>query len=157
MNPPPTPQGDAESERIPSRYERRVATFRVTVAVLWTLVILTLCWLPRHVVQEVEKESSWFEIANLDKLVHWGIFMLFAIFWMRVGPPRWRTMWVAAAGLALAVVSELGQLIPAVGRDASFADGLSDLIGVMLGVLLAATLEPLFRRLESLVFRKSSA
>jgi VanZ family protein len=157
VNPSPKPQGDDGSERIPSTDERKVATFRAMVAVLWTLVILTLCWLPRHVVQEVEKESSWFEIANLDKLVHWGIFMLFAIFWMRVGSPRGRALRVGLIGLALAVVSELGQLIPAVGRDASLADGLSDFIGVLLGLALASTLEPLFCRVESRLLRKSSA
>lgn len=134
MNPPPTPQDDAGSSKTPMAIDRRVTTVRVIVAVLWTLVILTLCWLPRAVVQEVEKDNSLFQIPNFDKLVHWGIFLLFSLFWLRVGSSRWRFLWVALAGLVLAVVTEGVQLLPAIGRDASLGDGVTDFIGVMLGL-----------------------
>ena len=59
--------------------------------------------------QEVEKDSTWFKIPNLDKVVHWGIFVLFAILWLRVGSSPRRFLWVTLGGLALAVVSELVQ------------------------------------------------
>ena len=114
--------------------------YRVTAAVLWTLIILTLCWLPKYVVQEVEKDSSWFQIPNFDKLVHWEIFLLFAILWLRVGKTPRRFLWVALAGLVLTVVSELVQSLPIIGRDATIGDGVTDCIGLLLGLALAPVL-----------------
>ena len=127
------------------------------IAVLWTLVILTLCWLPGDIMQGVEKDSSLFEIPNLDKVVHWGIFLLFGLFWLRVGSSRWRFLWVALAGLVLAVVSEVVQSLPIIGRDGSVADGVTDLIGVLLGLALAPVLEPMLQRVESFFLRKWSS
>ena len=157
MNPHPTHQCDAESAKIPLPLEHRLKIYRVMAAVLWTLIILTLCWLPRSVVQEVEKDSSWFEIPNFDKLVHWGIFMLFSILWLRVGSTSWRFLWVGVGGLALAIVTEVVQLIPSIGRDASIGDGVTDCIGVLLGIALARVLEPMLRRVESRILPKSSS
>jgi hypothetical protein len=154
---PPTPQADAESARIPVPLEHRMTTYRAIIAVLWTLVILTLCWLPLNVVKEVEKDSSWFQIPNLDKVVHWGIFLLFTLLWLRVVSTRWRFLWVALAGLALAVVTEVVQMLPIIGRDGSIGDGVTDFIGVLLGLALAPALEPMIRRVESWIFRRSSS
>jgi hypothetical protein len=157
VNPPPTHQTDAESTNIPRPLEHRVTIYRVTAAVLWTLIILTLCWLPQYVVQEVEKDSSWFQVPNLDKLVHWGIFFLFAILWLRVGTTPWRFLWVALGGVVLAVVSELVQSLPIIRRDASIGDGVTDCIGLLLGLALAPVLEPLLRWVESRILRTSAS
>ncbi len=157
MNPPPTPQSDAGSAKIPLPLEHRVRIFRLRVAVLWTLVILTLCWLPRSIVEEVEKDSSWFEIPNFDKVVHWGIFMLFSILWLRVGTSPWRFLWLALGGLALAVVSEVVQSLPIIGRDATIGDAVTDCIGLFIGIAMARALEPLLRRVESRILRTSSS
>jgi uncharacterized protein (DUF486 family) len=154
---PPTPQADAESARIPVPLEHRMTTYRAIIAVLWTLAILTLCWLPGDVVRVVEKDSSWFQIPNLDKLVHWGIFVLFALLWLRVGTSRWRFLWVGLGGLVMAVVTEVVQTIPIIGRDGSLDDGVTDCIGVLIGFALAPALEPLLRRVESRIFRRSSS
>jgi len=157
VNSPPTPQGDAESAIFPVVIEHRVTTYRGMIAVLWTLVILTLCWLPSSVLQEVEKDSSWFQIPNLDKLVHWGIFLLFSLLWLRVGSSRWRFLWVALAGLVLAVVTEVVQLLPIIGRDGNIGDAVTDCIGVLIGLALAPALEPLLHRMESRILQKSSS
>ena len=157
MNPPRRPR--AMPNRRTSRWplEHRVTNYRVIVAVLWTLIILTLCWLPSNVVQEVEKDSSWFQIPNFDKLVHWGIFLLFSILWLRVGTTPWRFLWVALGGLVLAVVSELVQLLPIIGRDATIGDGVTDCIGLLLGLALAPVLEPLLRRWSPESYASSSS
>ena len=101
----------------------------------WTVVILVICWLPRMYVPTHEAGplvARW----HFDKVVHAGMFTVFAYLWMRAlaGRPRpLRT--VVAAGLALAVVSELGQENRYVWRDASVLDGMADLAGVALGVV----------------------
>ncbi len=101
----------------------------------WTMVILALCWTPRVLLPVRESGPRPLVIPHLDKAVHFGIFAVFAFLWMRVGTRPDRTGRVAAAGLLLALVSELGQLMPFVGRDASLADGLADSIGVALGIV----------------------
>ncbi len=124
------------------------------MATLWTLVILALCWTPAPVVQELEEGPSWLLlIPNFDKLVHWGIFVVFAVLWLRTGASGWRYAWVALGGVALATISEVFQALPAIGRDASVADALTDLIGVAIGLAIFRWIEPLMERAESRLFR----
>ena len=108
---------------------------RALLASCWTLVILALCWIPRTLLPVNERAAKPFTIPNLDKLIHMGIFAVFAVLWMRVGDSPRRGRWVLVAGLTLAVLSELGQEIPVVNRDASVADGLADGLGVVAGLL----------------------
>ena len=108
---------------------------RALLASCWTLVILALCWIPRTLLPVNERAARPFTIPNLDKLIHMGIFAVFAVLWMRVGDSPRRGRWVLVAGLALAILSELGQEIPVVNRDASVADGLADGLGVVAGLV----------------------
>jgi hypothetical protein len=108
---------------------------RALLASCWTLVILVLCWLPPTMLPEEEKGSKRFLIPHFDKLIHMGIFAVFAFLWMRVGDSPRRGRWVLLAGLALAVLSELGQEVPIVSRDASVADALADGLGVVASVI----------------------
>jgi VanZ family protein len=101
----------------------------------WTVVILALCWIPRIYLGAIEHSPKPLFVPNFDKLVHLGIFAVFAVLWMRVGSSSRRGWWVLLAGVALAVVSELGQDLPIVNRDANLADGLADTVGVILGLL----------------------
>jgi uncharacterized protein (DUF486 family) len=130
----------------------RLSALRVALAMSWTLVILFLCWLPERWINEVEKESPWFQIPDLDKVVHWGIFVLFTVLWLRTSTSRWRYVWVALGGLAIASITELVQNLPAIGRHAEVGDAITDLIGVAIGLGVARWIEPLLRRAESLLF-----
>ena len=118
---------------------------------------MTLCWLPKGVVHKVEESSSWFDIHNLDKAVHCGIFVGFAVLWVRVWPSRRRYAWVGLMGLGLAALTEIGQLLPVVGRDANFADGATDMLGCVIGLALVPLLEPLLRSIETRLFGESKA
>ena len=123
--------------------------FRLVTAVLWTLAIVTVCWLPGELVQEVEGESPVFKIPYLDKLIHWGIFAGFAVLWLRVGESRRRSAWVILAGVGLSALTEVVQaLVPAIHRDGEIGDFLIDGLGVITGVAMAHCVEPLLRRLE---------
>ena len=61
------------------------------------MLILLLCWLPRIIVEEIEGRSPWFQIPDLDKAIHAGIFVVLAILWRpayfvddeRSGPSFW--------------------------------------------------------------------
>ncbi len=140
--------------------------FRLATAVIWTLLILVLCWLPTEFVDEVESESSWFRIPNLDKVVHGGIFVVLPIVWLRLSSSPGisnhvarstsrQTIWmVILGGFAFGVLTELGQLVPIVGRDAEASDLVMDFIGVLIGVAIAPLVEPWIRFVERRLFRE---
>jgi hypothetical protein len=108
---------------------------RARLAWSWTLVILVLCWIPRFVIGASERIPKPFFVPNLDKMIHMGIFAVFAFLWMRVGSSGRRAWWVFAAGVALAVITELGQMVPIVNRDCSIGDGVADSLGVIAGLV----------------------
>jgi hypothetical protein len=150
-----TTQDAAESAAPPVPAAAPIAAMivRYTLATLWTLVIMVLCWTPRYIVEEVEESSPWFEIPNLDKVIHWGIFVVFAVLWLRVGNSRWKYAWVALGGLALTILTEVVQMIPAINRNAGLDDAITDMIGVGLGLAIARWIEPLLVWIESRLLR----
>jgi hypothetical protein len=96
---------------------------------------------------KVEYES-FFRLPSLDKLVHGVIFIVLAILWLRVASSR-RAVWtIILGGFALGIISEVGQLMPFVQRDANLFDMLTDWAGVLIGVAAAPVLEPWLARLE---------
>jgi VanZ family protein len=113
---------------------------RSRIAIAWTLLILVLCWTPRAHLPIRETGPSLFSKKHLDKVVHAGIFGLFALLWRRASGPGSLAV-IAVSGVALAVITELVQETAFVGRDADIWDGLADTLGVGLGLLLALGLE----------------
>ena len=108
---------------------------RVLLAWTWTFVIFVLCWVPRLYLPGEERLPKPFFVPNFDKLVHMGIFAVFAVFWLRVGQSNRRWRWVFLGGLALATITELGQMNRFVNRDGNFADGFADMMGVVVGLV----------------------
>jgi hypothetical protein len=150
-----TTPNDTEPVAGPTTATPTSTIFRLTMAVLWTVVILVLCWTPGELVESLERRSPWFAIPNLDKLVHWGIFVVFTVLWLRVGSSRWQYAWVGLGGLALAAMSEILQNLPWIGRDGNLDDTMTDLIGILIGLAVARWIEPLLSYLESRKFRNS--
>src|SRR5262249_7901075 len=110
---------------------------RYTPAVVWTLLILVLCWTPSDWLPLKESQGEEWEIPYSDKVIHAGLFAVFAFLWLNaLRGERPKYAQVGLAGLALAVVSELGQKIPILKRDGEIADGLADFAGVVAGLLL---------------------
>jgi len=134
---------------------RRLQRIRLAAAVVWTLTIMALCWLSPKWVQKVQHSSSWFELPSLDKIVHWGIFCVFAVLWLRVSVSSRRYWLVALGGLALAAITELVQNLPIVNRDGNVADAITDLIGVLIGLAIGSRVEPLLRFVEARLFGKT--
>ncbi len=105
---------------------------RSLIAWLWSLLIFVLCWTPRQFVPGENEKSNPFLFPNFDKVVHFLLFAGFSYFWMLAGSIKVR--WVIVAGVAVAILTELGQANSIVGRDASWPDGLADTLGVVAGV-----------------------
>ena len=107
---------------------------RTLLASSWTLVILAICWVPDSYLREAKRLPKPLFRLNVDKLVHMGIFAAFMFLWMRVGTSKGRAWKLGLAGVALAILSELGQASPIVHRDASLADTLADVVGLAVGL-----------------------
>lgn len=113
---------------------------RTRLAIAWTLLILVLCWIPRTKMPLRESGPSFLPRIHADKIVHCGIFAVFALLWRRASGPGSIAV-IGVSGLALAVITELGQSTSFVGRDADIWDGLADVTGVCLGLIVALRLE----------------
>lgn len=99
----------------------------------WTLLVFVLCWTPRQFVPEGEGPRVVFLFPYFDKVVHFVLFAGFAFLWLFAGVRR--IGWVFAAGVAVAVITELGQANSIVRRDANWPDGFADTLGVLAGIL----------------------
>jgi uncharacterized membrane protein YccC len=132
-----------------------VRRIRLAAAIFWTFTIMALCWLSPRWVHEVERGSSWLVLPNLDKVAHWGLFLVFAVLWLRTSASTRRYWLVALGGVALAAITELVQNLPIVNRDGNVGDALSDIIGVLIGLAIAAWVEPILRLVESRLFGKT--
>jgi len=107
---------------------------RVVVAVLWTIVILVLCWTPQTLLPMNERKASLTQELHLDKFVHAGIFTVFTVLWLRTQPAgKTRYLWILLAGTALAAVTEIMQNLPIINREGEFEDAMADFAGVLFG------------------------
>lgn len=106
-----------------------------TMAWGWTALILVACWLPSRHVPEDDLGGLEFRIPHLDKVIHATLFAGFGYLWLMAGRPGWiRAAGLWAAGVALAVATELGQGLEVVGRDPTLGDGLADVVGLTLAL-----------------------
>jgi hypothetical protein len=104
------------------------------VAVLWTIVILVLCWTPQILLPVNERTASLTQQLHLDKFVHAGIFTVFTVLWLRTRPAgKTRYLWILLAGTALAAITEVVQNLPIINREGQFEDALADFAGVLFG------------------------
>ena len=115
---------------------------RVVVAVLWTIVILVLCWTPQALLPVHEEPESLTQKLHLDKFVHAGIFTVFSVLWLRTRPAgKTIYLWVLLAGTGLAAITEIAQNLPIINREGEFQDAMADFAGVLFGF-------PLFHWIE---------
>jgi hypothetical protein len=100
------------------------------LAIAWTLLVIALCLMPGR---WLHGEKSGSGVPHLDKVVHAGMFIGFAVLWLWGAPSARRVTWTLAGGLALAVLTELGQALPVVDRDPDPLDALADSSGLVAG------------------------
>ena len=135
--------------------DQTLMRLRLAAAVGWTVVIMLLCWMPRGVVREAARIALVRDPASRQGRPRRDLcrFCDFVAASADGARGRYRYAWVALGGLLLAVVTELGQLIEWVGRDASIGDTLTDAAGLLVGLVVAPLLEPRLRLVESRLFR----
>lgn len=109
------------------------------------VVILTLCWLPQSAVQE----PSWFHFPNADKVIHFGLFFVWAFclqldFNKRIHSAFVLFVVVLSTGLGTALLTETLQPIVS-NRNRDFIDACFDIAGT----LLSACLFPLFTKKDN--------
>lgn len=109
--------------------------WRLILAVGWVLVILGICWLPQHQMPPTDQLPF---MPHFDKFVHGIMFLVFGVLWGIALRGRWGR--IALAGIALAVITELGQAISQIGRTADPIDGAVDIIGLAVGLGLSELL-----------------
>lgn len=107
------------------------------LAIAWTVLILVLCWTPPRHLPMPERGPSFFHMIGGDKIIHGGIFAVFALLWRKATSSASAPI-IAISGLALAVITELGQATSLVGRDGDLWDGIADTTGVGVGLVFAA-------------------
>lgn len=106
---------------------------RVFLASIWTAIVVAVCVVPGRWLPPAEVSLSPVRFPHLDKLVHAGLFAVFSVLWMWAGrsPKRWSR--VLAGGLGLAILTELVQGMPVIGRDSDLLDALADVFGALIG------------------------
>lgn len=109
---------------------------RLVAAWVWTILIVVACWIPGAWLRRHESRPKGF--LHIDKVIHGVMFAGVGFLWMRALRTPGRAARVAAFGLTLAVVTELGQATPIVDRDADPLDVLADSIGLLVGMGAAA-------------------
>jgi VanZ family protein len=107
-------------------------TSRVIPAFAWTCLLLVACLIPGGWLR-VNESGYHLGISHVDKLVHCALFAGFSILWIRSARSRRGQLCVFVAGLILAVLTELGQSLPIIGRDSDPLDALADVVGLVLG------------------------
>jgi VanZ family protein len=96
--------------------------------------------MPKSSIPLSEDGPSLLPKLHADKIIHATMFACFAILWRRASG-RGSALVIAVSGVALAVITELGQSTTIVGRDGDVWDGLADTAGVLLGLAIATWFE----------------
>lgn len=94
-------------------------------AIAWSIAIFAGLSIPSNSVPD---------IGNGDKNIHAIIFAGFAFLWRWAGLSERRTL---AWGVAYAVLSEVYQAVMPIGRSGDWQDALADVIGLLIGLVLA--------------------
>lgn len=109
---------------------------RTFPALVWTAVLLIACFLPGGALSFEERHFH-LGTAHLDKIVHAALFAGFGWSWMQAADSRRQRTLVLVIGLAMAVLTELGQGLSFIRRDPDPLDSLADALGLFLGMGLA--------------------
>lgn len=110
-------------------------SLRMIPALSWTSLLLVACLVPSHWLR-VNESQVHVGISHFDKLVHGLLFAGFGFLWIQsVHTRRGRTR-VLVGGVLLAALTELGQGLPIVGRDTDLLDGLADVVGLLVGLVV---------------------
>jgi VanZ family protein len=116
----------------------------------WTLVIMGLCWIPASLLVESGGAEERILGIPLDKVIHFSIFLGFAILWHLAKTESRHSMRIVVGGIVLAILTEVVQGLPMIARQSDVDDAVFDIAGVLVGTLI-------MRRVVTISARKSAA
>ncbi len=100
-----------------------------------TVLIVALCLWPKNLLPASETSSK--NPPHADKVVHLAMFAVFGLLWMRACPEsRSKATFIFAAGVVLAIGTELAQGLSLIARDPDPLDALADVVGTAIGIAL---------------------
>lgn len=121
------------------------------LAILWTTAIMAMCWVPMSLFGSGDDAGhGLFDIPYFDKVVHFSIFVGFAVLWHLATSGARRSFQIVAWGIGLAILTEVVQQLPLIGRESGFDDAAFDVAGLLLGALV-------MRRLTASTSRKPAS
>lgn len=100
------------------------------LSTVWLVTILTICWLPQSAIVE----PTWFNIPNLDKIVHFILFFVWAIF-LYCDIKQKKITIILLLGIFTACLTELLQPLIAL-RACDWQDGAADISGLLAGLII---------------------
>jgi VanZ family protein len=109
--------------------------YPLLAAIGWTVLLLALILAPERVLPIESSTEVRHHRIRLDLVVHFILFLGFAVSWLRATRGRLRWVLVPAIGLFLAAGTELVQGISFIHRDPSLSDALADCAGLVAGTL----------------------
>jgi VanZ family protein len=117
-----------------------ICLHRLLVFACWSAILLAyaLAILP---------QSNAPRLFASDKVEHMLAFFVIALL-ARLAYPRTSLLLTIAGCALLGALIELTQMIPALHRDASFADWLADIAAILFGVAVAPAVAMLFDRFD---------
>ncbi|SIO59342.1 hypothetical protein SAMN05444166_6017 [Singulisphaera sp. GP187] len=108
---------------------------RRIAALVWTSLLLVACLIPSYLLR-VNESQVHVGISHADKLVHAFLFAGFGFLWILAAPSRRGLIGVLVVGILLAALTEIGQGLPIIGRDTDPLDGLADVVGLLIGLIV---------------------
>lgn len=105
-------------------------------AIVWTLLILTLCLAPSSDLPEAPS------IEGLDKIVHIGLFAVWSFLWTNYKPGK--APGILLLGVVMGTAIEFLQEMTAMGRSFEWWDLAADVLGLLIGSLFRTFLVPKF-------------
>lgn len=101
-------------------------------ALLWALVILVLCLIPGRSLPQ----WGWFDLLDLDKSVHAGMFFVLAVLlaqaFRAIGRPKRWVLTAVAIAIAYGIGMEYMQDLEALGRRLDPMDMIANSVGALL-------------------------
>lgn len=107
------------------------------LAISWTILIIFIVFIPGN---QLPNHSKWFEVFQVDKIIHVFLFAPFAFLWLLNYYLRnmldIQLKWIIfLIGVSLAIATELIQFYFIKGRSGNMADGIADIFGIVVGTL----------------------
>jgi VanZ family protein len=91
--------------------------------------------LPARWTPSLEPGREGGRVFSADKLIHFTLFAAFGALWLRSRSRLGGVATVFLGGAMLAVLTELGQELPIVGRDGNLWDVIADVVGLSASIV----------------------